>query len=584
MSHLSDRSILLIDGNRTIHEDFHKILCDEGKDSVLVDSAYDDEQALILVQNAISKSKPYIIIYIDLHLFSNSDAIKFLKHIWEIDPAVQIVASIAYSNYSWSKLKEELGHADNFLILNKPFDVSEIRQLTHHLIRKWELKKQTLYQISNLEKQVLHEAAHDHLTGVANRSLLLDRVQQAITKNVCVGVLFTDLDEFKEINTAFGYHLGDTLLQIIADKLRVNIGESASVIRASGDEFIVLIIAETSEAIIQKAHQIYALLSSPSEIEKQRIIVTASAGLSIYPRDGQDAEILIKAADAALSQAKQLGRNNLQVYQSNYNKSLLQRADLITSLRRALENKQFILHYQPLITPAIGKIVGIEALVRWQHPTMGLLSPSHFIPLAEESGTLLPLEEWVLKTACEKARTWQKLLIPDLTIAVNISFHQLRQNNFTEQVQKTLKSIGLEPRYLELEITAHPLLENNIDIKRKMIKLKESGIKLSLDNFGIGYASFNCLKYYPFDQIKINKSIIGGIPFNTYDMAMVEAIISLAKKLNIEVVAAGVEKQEQVEFLFNQHGTQMQGYYFSVPLDEEACARLLKQQTVGVTS
>jgi len=602
-----DKRILVVDENPAVHKDFYKAFCIKNDNvklmeiervlfpdkikqtsvaqavSYLIDSAYQGEQALKLVQQAVESQHPYTMAFIDLYPTSGWDGITTIQRIWEVDPDFQVVMCTAYADYSWQELARKLQRSDNFLILNKPFDVSEIRQLVLYLSKKGEIKNQIQEQIYELEAKVVHQTTHDSLTGLGNRLLLIDCVRQAIEKAKqhaqFFGVLLVALDNLKEINTVFGYALGDALLKIIAEKLKNNNLKVDTIIRSGGNEFVIILTPEASkENLVTKVNQLQALFLTSWKIETNLLLVTTSIGVSIYPCNGQEADTLLKNADAALYHAKKTGKNNIQFYIKEYHEYLLRRMELMASLRYALDNKQFVLHYQPLVKSDSGQILGVEALIRWQHPSLGLLYPQEFITLAEEIDLIISIDEWVLKTACTRVKKWQESIYPELKIAVNVSAHQLCQANFVERICKILNKTELEPRYLELEIITSHILKANSDTLQKMHKLKEMGVHFSIGHFGVGCANLNYLQYLPFDKVKIDKSFINNIQLNDKENVVVESIINIAKKLGMKVVAEGVEMPEQVEFLFNHHGDQMQGYYFSPPLNEEACAKLLEKQ------
>jgi EAL domain-containing protein (putative c-di-GMP-specific phosphodiesterase class I) len=305
------------------------------------------------------------------------------------------------------------------------------------------------------------------------------------------------------------------------------------------------------------------------------LAVTVSIGVSFYPKDGKDANELLKNADAALYHAKEMGRNTYQFYQSEFNEHILKRAELTTALRQALERKEFFLKYQPLIRLNSNDIIGLEALIRWNHPTLGVILPDKFISIAEEAGLIVAIGEWVLRTACLQCKIWQQSS-PGICMAVNVSGYQFKQENFIAMIKSVLNETGLDPRLLELEITESVILNNVTDVSQKMHELKKIGVSLSMDDFGTGYASLNYLKLFPFDKLKIDKSFIDGIASVSEDQSIVEAIINMTKSMGLQVLAEGVEKKEQVDFLREHHSNQVQGYYFSEPLDEKNCTELLQ--------
>lgn len=435
-----------------------------------------------------------------------------------------------------------------------------------------------------LENELLHQATHDILTGLPNRALLTDRINQAIAHakryNLQIGILAIDLDFFKEVNDTYGHKSGDLLLKLQAQKLSKFVRESDTVARIGGDEFVVILASQAYEKkFITLLNQILDLFSTPCQLENHEIIATASIGVSIYPQDGEETDILLKNADAALYHAKELGRNRFQFYMEEFNKHIMERAELTLALGQALKKNELFLNYQPLMDLKSGQVVGLEALLRWNHPTMGVIFPSSFITIAEESGLILDIGEWVLRTACEQLRIWHKTPTNSmLKIAVNISVKQFRQNNFVAIVKSVLEETQLLPSCLELEITETLILGNIRESINKMIDLKKLGIRFAIDDFGTGYSSLSYLKHFPFDTIKIDKTFIDNITTDANNASIVQAIIAMTKNLGIDVLAEGVEDIEQVNFLKKYHGNQVQGYYYSKPLNEDDCTTLLEKK------
>lgn len=625
MDESDKKRILIIDDNEAIHRDFRAVFEEKEVDpyfesvksmmfetpdpsariqpkmmDLVLDSAFQGEQALDLIKQALSIGKQYSLAFVDVLMPPGWDGAKTIQKIWEVDPEIQIVICTAYSEYSWEEISRLLQNSDNFLILKKPFDSIEIKQLVSSLITKWELKKQVQYQIENLERlvsertadlqkantELAHNATHDILTQLPNRALLTDRLNLAITvakrNKLYVGVLLIDLDNFKHVNDSLGHDAGDALLTLIAKKLSGLVRESDTVARLGGDEFVLVLNNYAKEEdIFFKARKLLEVFNQPLEINQHQFTITISIGISIYPKDGMYPDLLIKNADSAMYRAKQIGKNTFQKYQEEFNKSTLERAELTSALRQALKNNELFLDYQPLVKLDSGKIIGMEALLRWNHPVLGIIPPVMFIPLAEETGLIIAIGEWVLRTACLQNKVWQQSVCPDLRIAVNVSPYQFHQNGFISVVKNILKESGLEPHFLELEITENIILGDATEIYEKMEELKKLGIHFSIDDFGTGYASLNYLKTFPFDKIKIDKSFIDNMTSNCEDSSIVEAIIAITKKMNIEVLAEGVEKKEQVDFLMQHQGNQVQGYYFSPPVDKEACTALLKKQCEG---
>lgn len=745
MLEFNEKRILLVDDNASIHEDFRKILNQEQDSSILasykeklfgnanplttdrkttsiiLDSAYQGAEAVELVKKSLSEKRPYCLAFVDIRMPPGWDGIVTIQKLWEIDPNIQMVICSAHSDYSWEEMHRQLQDTDNLLILKKPFDLIEIRQITSALTIKWELARQVEFQIQNLEdmiaqrtlelrkanqnldeslslttatlestqegilaldenenilvsnqkllnvwnidprlidngssmsilkhmaeqvddpsafltmisnqckepkkemikelklnngqilelyihprylheesrgvvlsfreiterkfleEQLLHQATHDALTGLPNRILLNDRLQQAIAyakrNNLFVGVFMLDLDNFKFINDSLGHNAGDILLTLVAQKLLTNFRESDTVTRFGGDEFVITVASQARiEDLMFKADKLLELFNQPFVINDRAVNVTPSLGISIYPQDGVTPDELIKTADSALYHAKDMGRNNYKFYVAEYNDNILKRLELKTALQQALDKNQFSLDYQPLLKLDSKQIIGVEALLRWNHPTLGVIMPNHFIPIAEESGLIINIGNWVLKTACAQNKLWQQTIHPELTIAVNISGRQIMQANFIDIVKQVLNETQLGPQYLELEITENLILENSSTVSNAMNELKDMGVKLSMDDFGIGYSSLNYVKYFPFDKIKIDKSFIDGINLNLDDKNIVEAIINMTKSMGLEVLAEGVETKEQIDFLYSRHSNQIQGFYVSPPLDVKGCSEFL---------
>lgn len=437
-------------------------------------------------------------------------------------------------------------------------------------------------QRKQLEDQLVHQATHDSLTELPNRILLSDRVDRSLSHanrfKMFVGFMLFDLDNFKQINDSYGHSIGDTLLKAVAQRLKANVREVDTVTRLGGDEFVVLLAPqahpEEFEGIVRKLTNIF---NSPFQIDTHSLSVTVSVGISIYPQNGSDYESLLKNADIALYRAKEMGRNTYLYFMPEYNENILRTTELTSSLHQALENNELFLQYQPLVELRTNKIIGFEALLRWQHPTLGLVMPTTVIPIAEKTGHIVKIGEWILRTACLQNKIWNDAFSSNLRIAVNISGHQFQQKNFTDLVANILKETGLPPNCLELELTEGIIMANFTDFIEKMGKLKDLGVHFAIDDFGTGYSSLGYLKYFPFDKVKIDKIFIDEITSDKSDGHIVEAIINLSKKMGLTILAEGVEKKEQAMYLLDHHSDQVQGYYFSKPLNKEDCHELLKK-------
>jgi diguanylate cyclase (GGDEF)-like protein/PAS domain S-box-containing protein len=421
--------------------------------------------------------------------------------------------------------------------------------------------------------QMTHSAEHDFLTGLPNRMLLNDRVNQAIAlalrHNKKVGVLFLDLDGFKHINDSLGHPIGDKLLQSIAKRLVECVRSSDTVSRQGGDEFVVLLSEmEQQEDAAISAIRLLGAVAGAHSIDQHDLHLTTSIGVSVYPDDGMDAETLIKNADTAMYQAKENGRQSYQFFKPAMNVRAVERQSIEESLRRALERKEFSLHYQPKVKLATGEIAGAEALIRWTHPTRGPVSPANFIPVAEDCGLILPIGQWVLREACKQARIWLDAGLPLGTMAVNISSMEFREDNFLESVFTTLNETGLDPDALELELTESVLMKRAESAASVLKALRARGVQIAVDDFGTGYSSLSYLRKFPIDALKISSA--------PDDTTIVTAVISMGRSLKLRVVAEGVETQEELAFLQAHQCEEAQGYYFSRPVLPQQFAKLLQ--------
>lgn len=442
------------------------------------------------------------------------------------------------------------------------------------------------------EEQLFHQARHDALTGLPNRALVLDRLQQAIAharrSGRLLAVAYLDLDHFKDINDTLGHGTGDILLCEAAVRIGAVLRDGDTVGRQGGDEFILLLpdIVQLGDAAIV-AEKVLAVLAQPFAMNGRDVYVTASLGLSICPLDGTDAEVLLRNADLAMYRAKDEGRNALRFYVPEMDAQMHARIEVEHDLRLALKRGELLLHYQPRVSLATGAVLGFEALVRWNHPRHGVLGPDHFIGVAEASGLITQLGDWVLEEACRRTRQWQKKGLPTIRIAVNLSPRQFRDPELVGRVQRTLADTGLDPSCLELEITESTMMQDSEAAAVTLRALKALGITLSVDDFGTGYSSLSYLKLFPIDALKIDRSFVRDIASDPDDAAIVRAIVNLSHSLGLVVVAEGVENAEQAIFLREAGCDELQGYWFSRPLAEAPaedllrCARRLDTDALG---
>jgi diguanylate cyclase (GGDEF)-like protein/PAS domain S-box-containing protein len=435
-----------------------------------------------------------------------------------------------------------------------------------------------------LSLQISHLAQHDFLTDLPNRMLLNDRLTQAIELGRRHGkqlaVLFLDLDRFKHVNDSLGHEIGDKLLQSMAGRLVSCVRSSDTVSRQGGDEFVILFSEiEHADDAAASAQKILTALRAPHDVAHHDLHVTASIGVSIYPDDGRDAETLIKCADTAMYHAKESGRNNYQFFTPDMNARAVERQWIETGLRRALARHEFVLHYQPKINLETGVMTGAEALIRWMHPDRGLIYPTQFVPIAEDSGLIVPIGQWVLREACAQARAWIDAGRPPTPMAVNISAVEFRDPNFFENVCAALKDSRLEPRYLELELTESSLMQHAESTTYVLQALKGMGVQIAIDDFGTGYSSLSYLRQFPIDVLKVDQSFVHEISADPVGTSIVCAVISMGKSLGHRVIAEGVETPEQLAFLQAQRCGEGQGYYFSRPVVAEQFAKLLETGT-----
>ncbi len=448
------------------------------------------------------------------------------------------------------------------------------------------------------ENRILTLAYYDDLTGLPNRVLFLDRLNFCIAnarrREALVAVLICDLDNFKRINDTLGHEAGDLLVREVGERVSACVRENDSVgrldeghnkntvARQGGDEFTLLLgeIRNIHDAA-RVAQRILGSLARPFDLRGHEVFVSASIGIAIFPQDGVDADTLVKNGDAAMYHAKDRGKNNYQFYKKEMNATSFQRLSLETSLRRALEREEFLLYYQPVVNLYTGKLVSAEALVRWQHPDMGLISPADFIPLAEETGMIVPLGEWVLLAACAQNKAWQQAGLPLVRVAVNLSCQQFAERNLARVVEEVLEETGLAADYLGLEIT-ESLMMRNVDASIAVLReLSSMGVSLSLDDFGTGYSSLSYLKRFPLDILKIDRSFVREIPHDNDDVTLTRVILAMAGNLGLKVVAEGVENQEQLEFLKNQGCDMMQGYLVSPPVSVADFRDILVREASG---
>ncbi len=471
--------------------------------------------------------------------------------------------------------KEELAQANDLL-------ESQVAQRTTELKSANDKLHHDLEERKRVEQSIRHMAHHDALTGLPNRALFRDRLTHAMAQadryHQKLAVMFLDLDRFKAINDTLGHNVGDQLLKIAAERLRSCVRDSDTVARLGGDEFTVVVedIIEDQDAA-SVAQKILDTLSQPFNLYGHEVFISVSVGVTLYPNDDENADNLLRNADSAMYRAKEFGRNNFQFYVADMNVKARERLMLESALRRALDRGEFMLYYQPRVDLLSGKVIGAEALLRWRHPDLGLVPPSEFIPILDETGMIIPVGDWALREACRQNRAWQDSGLPPIRVAVNLSVRQFIQKDLADTVIRALAAVGLAAEHLELEITEDLFLEHNETNIVTLSRLKKMGIHISIDDFGTGYSSLSYLKRLPIDTLKIDQSFVRDIGTDPDNKAIASAIIAMAASLRLNVLAEGVETDEQLAFLRAQGCNEIQGFSFSHPLPADEFAQLLRE-------
>jgi diguanylate cyclase (GGDEF)-like protein len=613
----ANRRILIIDDNAAIHEDFRKILSGGlethtalsqaerllfGDTSVAaalptyqIDCASQGESGVQSAEQAVKEGRRYAMAFVDMRMPPGWDGLETIERLWQVDGELQIVICSAHSDYDWADLVDRVGHSDKLLVLKKPFEPIEVLQCASAMTRKWQHEQALRRHVEALERtvsartegleaanrQLRHLATHDALTGLPNRILLDDRLARAIAHaerdSQQFAVLVLDLDRFKLINDSLGHRAGDALLREVGQRLGAVVRTIDTVARVGGDEFVLVTnpITEHADAV-EIGQRAMAALQVPLQLAGIDVRITPSIGVAYYPADGASAETLIGRADAAMYCAKQRGRNNLQCFAPGMDSVTRERVELESALHDALRLQQFELHYQPKVDIVTGKVHSAEALIRWCHPEHGTILPDRFIPLAEECGLINPIGDWVIREACRQCKAWQLAGLPALRVAINVAASQFRQGNLLEVIREALDKAGLEPQYLELELTESAVMTNPEESAEILEDLSRMGIVVSVDDFGTGYSSMSYLRRFPIDKLKIDRGFIKDLMTRGDDASIVQAIISLAHGLRLKVIAEGVETLEQLDFLKSMGCDQYQGYHFSPPLPAAAFEDLVR--------
>jgi diguanylate cyclase (GGDEF)-like protein len=609
--------ILIVDDNAAIHRDFGKILGDRADPaagltaaesllfgepavterqaaSYALEFALQGEEGVDRARRAFDAGRPFAIAFIDMRMPPGWDGLETIERLWTADPDIQVVICSAHSDYDWNDVIDRLGQTDRLLVLKKPFEPIEVLQCASALSRKWQHERALRDHVEALEhvvaartekleaanRQLRHLATHDALTGLPNRVLLDDRLAQAMAHANRDGKLFAllavDLDRFKLINDSLGHRAGDSVLDEVSRRLLSVVRDIDTVARTGGDEFVVVIspsaVPEDAIAVAQRANE---ALRAPMEVDGVALYLTCSIGVAYYPTDCNSAESLIARADAAMYCAKQRGRNNVQRFSEGMDATTAARMSLESDLHQAIQAGQFELHYQPKAETDSGDVYSAEALIRWRHPERGVIQPDDFIPLAEECGLINEIGAWVLREACRQCAEWQRSGLPTLRVAVNVAAAQFRRGDLLDIVGGALADAGLEPRFLEIELTESAVMTNPEESAAILEQLSRMGVLVSVDDFGTGYSSINYLRRFPIDKLKIDRSFVKDLT-SEVDASIVQAIISLAHSLRLKVVAEGVETTEQLKFLQSLGCDQYQGFHFSPPLPAPKFAEMLR--------
>jgi len=543
------------------------------------------------IEEALSvlRSLSFDLVLCDINLGANS-GLNLVPRILEHSPDTVVIMISGQQSIDFAV---EAMRAGAFDYITKPMDIRHVqaavrRALNHHelLVKKRWYENHLEEMVEQRTAEIAHLAYYDRLTDLPNRALFTDRCAQAIAtahhENHLLGVLMVSLDRLKQATDTLGHAAGDVLLGDAAARLRSCIGNSDTVARFEGDEFALLLshLKHPGDAV-EACLAITEGFKSPFRLGEQEVYMTASIGISLFPSNGADGAIILKNAAAALYRAKKIGGNNYQFYAADMNALAVKRLALETDLRRAVENHELVSYYQPVVNLSSSEVVGFEALVRWQHPELGLLEPANFIALAEDIGLILNIDNYVMRAACTQSRFWEDRGLGRLRVAVNISARHFQQMDFLESIEEVLEETGLDPLRLELELTETSIMENPEAGAELLRQLRRSGVRVAIDDFGTGYSSLSYLKQLPIDTVKLDRSFVKGATTDPNDAALVMAIVTLAHNLKLKVVAEGVETDEQKSFLRLLRCDEGQGYLFGKPMPANVFASRLEVAPKG---
>ena len=575
--------VLIIDDEEQIR---HLLIDVLGNDYLCSDAGSAEEALAALADDTFD----LVISDIDM---GGMSGLELVPHVHSISPDTVVVMVSGNQDIEFAIRAMRVGAFD---YITKPLDLRHVEASVERALNQRNLlkeKRRDKEQIETLLQQRTAQvdwlAYYDTVTQLPNRALFEDRLTQAVAIAKAsaqqLGVLFISLDQFKKVNDSLGHGPGDTLLREFAERLKSCITKSDTVARFGSDEFALLRTQiDGTKDVIETIGSLSQVLKFSFDLPGHELFATASVGVSLFPLDGDDCQTLLKNAGAALYKAKKSGGANYQFFTADMHDLATRRLALETNLRRAIQNEEFLLHYQPRVSVDSLGITGIEALVRWQHPQLGLVSPSEFIPLAEDTGLIVPIGEWVLRTACLQGRRWRDEGFAPIRIAVNISARQFYDRDLSQTVIRILEETGLSPNYLELELTESSIMQNAEFAAEMLTRLKNMGINISIDDFGTGFSSLASLKRLPIDALKIDQSFVRDATSDPDDAALVMAIITLAHNLRLKVIAEGVETEDQLRFLQLLRCDEIQGYFFSKPLLAEKLVALFDSHSSRVTN